>query len=199
MKDRPATTKEDLQTYLAILDDNFKMGLAALALFGMPEARSLLKDAQYTSEQYGLREPADFTYMSGVLRVPFDSDKITEEFAKMCLRTYVSEMIEVVGSYCEQRDGGRTNGPTMKLLWKQHWYKFGRLVRNGLSHHGVFTFANGSDDRDRRELEKEPVVWRGKEITLEMEGEYATFGLFGFSDAQEMFQEIRLFVENELP
>jgi hypothetical protein len=198
------TTKKELLINLGIVKDNLQLGFAALALFDMPETRTLLEDAQYTSKRHSMGEPAYFKYLSGALGCPPVSEVITNEFAKMCLRTYLSEVIEVVKSYCEQQDNALKElakedkdwKPTfVPLLFEQAWFKFGRLIRNALAHWGYFTFDLSAD---KKELAQGPIKWRGKEIRLDMVGEYATFDLFGFDDALAMSKEIQLFVENEL-
>ncbi len=174
-------SKEKLSDYLLNVNNNYILGLAAHSLFENKRVYALLAGSKY---MLGAEE-IDFENVGKWLRNPLLHDIYTKEFAKMCLRTVINEMYELVCGYCEETG-------QLQLARGEPWFQYARLLRNAASHSGYFKFSR----REKNTLL--PVTWRGKTITEALHGKYANLGLFGFEDARIMYMEASAFVDQKL-
>ena len=173
-------TKHELLSQLENAKNNYILGLAALALFATEESYPLLEKSWCRFGSYTL----SFAQVANLLKDPEDKKLALKEFLKMLLRTLVKESFELIKDYCNI-------SKQMSSFTSQPWYQFARIIRNSLSHNFKFKFS----EYDKNLL---PVSWKGKTITMAMDGSYLELSFFGYADAWDLFTEMKSFVEHIL-
>ncbi len=173
-------TREELANQLEHTKNNYIMGLAAFTIFESEHSYPLLRTHALTFGEYTV----EFEQLIKLLRNVNDRGIALNEFAKMLMRTLLKESFEHIKDYCEETD-------QYAAFKSEHWYEFGRLIRNFLSHNCIFEF-------NKYDRERLPVTWKDRTITVEMNKQTLGRDFFGHVQTWELFQEFQDFVENRL-
>lgn len=169
------TTKQELLGQLANAQNNYVLGLAATSLFTEPLALEHLSKSNAAFGTYNV----PFDQVSKLLDNKQDRDIAVKEFLTMLLRAIIKESFELIKDYSDE-----TN---QSALFKgQPWFQFARIIRNCISHNFQFEFT----PYDKGLL---PVAWKGKTITLALDGQPLPLSLFGYVEAWELFSEFKAF------
>ena len=173
-------TKEELSNQLEHTKNNYIMGLAAYSMFESGSSYPLLKTHSVSFGQYSI----EFEQIVKLLTNANDREIALNEFAKMLMRTLLKESFEHIKDYCQETDQYAT-------FKSEHWYEFGRMIRNFLSHNCIFEF-------NKYDRERLPITWKDMRITIEMNKQTLDRDFFGYVQTWELFQEFQDFVERRL-
>jgi len=173
-------TREELANQLEHTKNNYIMGLAAFSMFESERCYPLLRTHALTFGEYTV----EFEQLIKLLQNANDCEIALNEFAKMLMRTLLKESFEHIKDYCEESD-------QYASFKSEHWYEFGRLIRNFLSHNCIFEF-------NKYDRERLPVTWKDRTITIEMNKQTLDRDFFGYVQTWELFQEFQDFVANRL-
>jgi hypothetical protein len=172
--------RNELNGQLTNAKNTYLLALSAASLFASPEVYPVLARK---SVQLG-----DLTFscsqVVNLLRKPADRDIAVKEFLNAQMRALVKESFDLVLDYCNETEQRAT-------LQAAPWFHFVRLIRNCLTHNGLFQFS----DDDYALL---PVTWNRREITRSMNYQHLRLEFFGHAEAWALFSEIEGFVGSQL-
>jgi hypothetical protein len=180
--------KADVIASLKIINNNFLTGYVTWALLRLPACHDLLDLVVPEFPGIG-RVPGD--QIAEALREPEKRVHLRRELIKWLHRSYYRDAYQVVREYCED-----TN--QLPTLRSQSWYQFARLMRDCLSHN----FRLDLGDYVNRGLL--PIEWEcqasGKKVTItqDMDGTALRFEQFFLTEAWELVQQMKGFVEQDL-
>ena len=140
----------------------------------------MLREQALTFGEYTV----EFDQLVKLLENVNDREIALNEFAKMLMRTLLKESFEHIKDYCEETE-------QYAAFKSEHWYEFGRLIRNFLSHNCIFEF-------NKYDRERLPVSWKDRTITIEMNKQTLDKDFFGYVQTWELFKEFQDFVEKRL-
>ena len=173
-------TREELANQLEHTKNNYIMGLAAYSMLESERSYPLLRAHELTFGKYTI----EFEQLIKLLQNENDRAIALNEFAKMLMRTLLKESFEHIKDYCQETD-------QYAVFKSEHWYEFGRLIRNFLSHNCIFEF-------NKYDRERLPVTWKDRTITIEMNKQTLDRDFFWHVQTWELFQEFQDFVEKRL-
>jgi hypothetical protein len=174
------TTKQELLGQLTNAQNNYVLGLAATSLFTEPLALEHLTKSHAVFGTYNV----PFDQVSKLLDNRQDREIAVREFLTMLLRALIKESFELIKDYSNDSNQSA-------LLKGEPWFQFARIIRNCISHNFLFEF----NAHDRSHL---PVSWKGKTITLALDGQPLSLSMFGYVEAWELFSEFKVFAESTL-
>lgn len=175
---------------------NYTLGLGAICLYAMPQARRLLSQtALGIDRQRAVFNPpndpsriwsytVNFAHIAEQLDDPAKLQKSVDAYLQMNIRMIGKEPYEAIKAYCAETH-------QMELLRKQPWYHFARIIRNAVSHDFRFRFSKA----DKKLL---PISWNGQTIDLALNDKVVPLSLFGYQTSLELFLAMRDFVTNGL-
>lgn len=172
--------KSELVSQLENAKNSYILGMAAISLFGSPEAYPILEGNHAAFGQYTV----NFDQVTRLLRNAKDRDIAIREFLTSQIRALIKESFELIKDYCD--DTGQS-----QVLKAESWYQFARMIRNCLSHNFRFEFNN----YDKTLL---PVSWGARTIEEGMDGAPLELKFFGYVESWELFSEFQELVRNRL-
>lgn len=172
--------KSSLVSQLENAKNNYVLGMAAISLFGSPEAYPILERNHAAFGQYTV----PFTQVAQLLRNANDRDIAIREFLTSQIRALIKESFELIKDYCD--DTGQSG-----VFKAEPWFQFARMIRNCLSHNFKFEFNN----YDRSLL---PVSWGPRTIEIGMDGTHLKLDFFGYVETWELFREYQGLVQDRL-
>lgn len=172
--------KAALVSQLENAKNNYVLGLAAISLFGSPDAYPILERNHATFGQYTV----PFAQVAQLFAKENDRNIAIREFLTSQIRALIKESFELIKDYCE--DTGQS-----AVFKAEPWYQFARMIRNCLSHNFKFEF----NKYDKSLL---PVSWGPRTIDLGMDGTHLKLEFFGYVETWELFREYQEFVRDRL-
>lgn len=178
--------------HLVGIRSNFAFGLQFWALLGNSQTAGVVKIHRVVVKEDGIYAipPDKSMHISEgqqcyalELGGPKEADfkHASMEFAKMHVRSFITESFEKTKGYCDSTHQAH-------LLKKQPWYQFARMVRNALKHSQHWSF----NDYDLSIL---PVTWHSKTIEAGMNGKEMTWEFFDPFDSLELWDEMYEFAK----
>jgi hypothetical protein len=177
----PAVREDPLVGRLMTVQNNYALGLAALALLTADSSQAQLRtdSANFGPFTVHLAQVAD------LMQVPPHRDDAIKSFHIMLMCSLIKDTFELVKHHAE------TAGLANEMK-SQHWYHLARLVRNGLGHNFLLEF-------NARDLALMPVTWRNVTLTASMNHQQLPLAIFGYPDAWQLFLDMQAFaVEHAL-
>lgn len=184
--------EKTILNHLVGIRSNFAIGLQFWALLQNPQTAGVVKIHRVVVKEDGIcaippgkskhvPEGEQFYYFEPGGPKGSNFNHASMEFAKMLLRTFITEGFEKLKGYCESTD-------QTQLLKKQAWYQFARMVRNCLKHSQHWSFNN-------YDLSILPVTWHSKTIEALMNDKEMTWEFFDCFDSLELWDEMYEFAK----
>ena len=175
MSTAPTVITESLAARLMTVQNNYVLGLASLALLTAPEAQAVLRrdSARFGGYEVQFAQVADL----------FSNTEHRDDACKSLLIMHMCSLIKDSFELCRHHCKAAGCLPQMRV---EPWYQFCRLIRNCIAHNFEFTFSS-------HDLPVLPATWRGRSITAAMNGGPLPLSFFGYSQAWDLFQDIRSF------
>lgn len=182
-------SKEECFLKLSTVSSCYAMGILSLHLISTVNNNSIPPSISFKNLLIPERiENFSISKLKKHLANEQDRMKLISEFSKSIVRTFIHNTYEVVLEYAIE-----TN--QKQKLFNSELMTFTRLLRNNVGHDHKFRFRN---ERERQRLRNRLVTWRGKEITLEMEGKQIPIDLVDHASVTNLLLDILNFVQKEL-
>ncbi len=181
--------KSECLEYLQTVNSCYAMGLLSCYLISTIENAEIPSILTSLNIQFPSKKSSfDISLLKYHLNHEQDRIQLVSEFYKSIIRTFIHNTYELVLAYAIASGQDQ-------IIYDSELMIFTRLLRNNVGHDHKFRFKS---EKDIQRLQKKPVKWRDKEITLAMEGKKIPMDMIDAESVNFLFEDIVNFVQTDM-